>query len=199
MKKTAVLLYDTCCLFELTVALEMLKRAGKPVEYFSKSLSPIRTEEGMLVIADELIENISINDFDSILITGAQDAREAVEDSEILLFIEKFYKADAVIGAISIILDLHTQKIVGYDFSKSMDTSSVLRALDNAITTQKPAKGLIIHSDRGSQYTSKEYRKTIVSKSFQLSYSDKGCPYDNACIESFHAILKKNVYTLILL
>ncbi|WP_109840647.1 IS3 family transposase [Schnuerera ultunensis] len=49
------------------------------------------------------------------------------------------------------ILDLHTQKIVGYSFSKTMDTSLVLKALDNAITTQKPTKGLIIHSDRGSQ------------------------------------------------
>ena len=89
------------------------------------------------------------------------------------------------------ILDLHTQKIVGYSFSKTMDTSLVLRALDNAITTQKPTKGLIIHSDRGSQYTSKEYRKAVKLKEFKLSYSAKGCPYANACIESFHAILKK--------
>lgn len=72
-----------------------------------------------------------------------------------------------------------------------MDTSLILRALDNAITTQKPTKGLIIHSDRGSQYTSKEYRKAVESKEFRLSYSAKGCPYDNACIESFHAVLKK--------
>ena len=84
------------------------------------------------------------------------------------------------------ILDLHTQKIVGYSFSKTMDTSLVLRALDNAITTQKPGKGLIIHSDRGSQYTAKEYRKAVESKEFRLSYSAKGCPYDNACLESFH-------------
>ncbi len=89
------------------------------------------------------------------------------------------------------ILDLHTQKIVGYSFSKTMDTSLVLRVLDNAITTQKPPKDLIIHSDRGSQYTSKEYRKAVKPKQFKLSYSAKGCPYDNACIESFHAILKK--------
>ncbi len=89
------------------------------------------------------------------------------------------------------ILDLHTQKIVGYSFSKTMDTSLVLRALDNAITTQRPSKGLIIHSDRGSQYTSKEYRKAVETKEFRLSYSAKGCPYDNACIESFHAVLKK--------
>lgn len=40
-------------------------------------------------------------------------------------------------------------------------------------------------------YTSKEYRNAIESKEFKLSYSAKGCPYDNACIESFHAILKK--------
>jgi transposase InsO family protein len=89
------------------------------------------------------------------------------------------------------ILDLHTQKIVGYSFSKTMDTSLVLKALDNAITTQKPDKELIIHSDRGSQYTSREYREAVETAGFKLSYSAKGCPYDNACIESFHAVLKK--------
>lgn len=59
------------------------------------------------------------------------------------------------------ILDLHTKKIVGYSYSKTMDTSLVLKALDNAIVSQKPGKGLIIHSDRGSQYTSKEYRDAV--------------------------------------
>lgn len=53
------------------------------------------------------------------------------------------------------------------------------------------SKGLIIHTDRGSQYTPNEYRKVIESNKFQLSYSAKGCPYDNAYIESFHAVLKK--------
>ena len=72
-----------------------------------------------------------------------------------------------------------------------MDASLVLKALENAIVTQKPDKGLIIHSDRGSQYTSKEYREAVEKAGFKLSYSAKGCPYDNACIESFHAVLKK--------
>jgi putative transposase len=89
------------------------------------------------------------------------------------------------------ILDLHTKKIIGYSFSKVMNTEIVLKALDNAVATQKPSKGLIIHSDRGSQYTSSEYRKIVEGKEFKLSYSAKGCPYDNACIESFHATLKK--------
>ena len=72
-----------------------------------------------------------------------------------------------------------------------MDTSIVLKALDNAIAIQKPDKVLIIHSDRGSQYTSNEYREAVESSAFKLSYSAKGCTYDNTCIESFHALLKK--------
>lgn len=59
MKKTAVLLYNICCLFELAVALEMLQMAEKPVVYFAKDLKPIRTEEGMLIIADNIITSVA--------------------------------------------------------------------------------------------------------------------------------------------
>ena len=48
---------------------------------------------------------------------------------------------------------------------------------------------LILHSDRGSQYVSKAYREA--TERFQLSYSHKGYPYDNACIESFHSLIKR--------
>lgn len=92
------------------------------------------------------------------------------------------------------VLDLHTKKVVGYSFGKTMTTDLVLQALNNAIVTQKPSgNDLIIHSDRGSQYTSLEYRQKIANLGFKISYSAKGCPYDNACIESFHAILKKEL------
>lgn len=102
MKKTAVLLYDTCCLFELTVALEMLQMAEKPIVYFAKELKPIRTEEGMLVIADNAFEQLNVEEYDSLLITGATDAREMVEDRVAQEFVSKFYDAGALIGAISI-------------------------------------------------------------------------------------------------
>ena len=48
---------------------------------------------------------------------------------------------------------------------------------------------LIIHSDRGSQYVAKEYKK--VTENMQRSYSKKAFPWDNACIESFHSIIKR--------
>lgn len=89
------------------------------------------------------------------------------------------------------VLDLHTKKIVGYSFSKSMTTELVLQALANAIGVQQPEEGLILHTDLGSQYTSEDFEKAVKEAKIKQSFSRKGCPYDNACIESFHAILKK--------
>ncbi len=89
------------------------------------------------------------------------------------------------------VIDLHTRKIVGYSFGKSMTTDLIIRALDNAYTAQRPDEGLIFHSDLASQYTSLEFSKHTQNKGIMQSFSKKGCPYDNACIESFHAVLKK--------
>ena len=91
------------------------------------------------------------------------------------------------------VMDLHTKKIVGYSFSKTMTTELIIQALENAYHTQKPAKGLIFHSDLGTQYTSDTFAQTIKAFNMTHSFSYKGSPYDNACIESFHAILKKEV------
>ena len=91
------------------------------------------------------------------------------------------------------IMDLATNKIIGWSFSRTMDKSCVVSALHQAVTTQRPAKGVILHSDRGSQYTSHEYRGHLLQQGIRQSFSAKGCPYDNAPIESFHAILKKEL------
>jgi len=89
------------------------------------------------------------------------------------------------------VMDLHTKKIVGFAFDKNMTTDLIIRALDNAIKSQSPDEGLIFHSDLGSQYTSEEFSNYTFKNKIIQSFSKKGCPYDNACIESFHAILKK--------
>lgn len=88
-------------------------------------------------------------------------------------------------------MDLHTKKIVGYSFSRTMTTELIIKALENAYYTQKPGEGLIFHSDLGTQYTSDEFAKAIKKFKMTHSFSYKGSPYDNACMESFHAILKK--------
>lgn len=89
------------------------------------------------------------------------------------------------------VMDLHTRKIVGYSFSRSMTTDLIIKALENAYNAQKPGEGLIFHSDLGTQYTSAEFAKVIRKFKMTHSFSCKASPYDNACIEFFHAILKK--------
>lgn len=90
------------------------------------------------------------------------------------------------------VMDLYSRKIIGYAMSKSIDTALALQAVKNAIKLQKPTKPLILHSDLGCQYTSSAFKGYIDStKIITHSFSGKGCPYDNACIESFHASLKK--------
>jgi putative transposase len=87
-------------------------------------------------------------------------------------------------------MDLYSRKIVGWSIGLNMKTGLVLRALQMAINKRKPGIGLIIHSDRGSQYGSSEYRDVLKTYGFIQSMSRKGNCWDNACMESFYHILK---------
>ncbi|AIQ66732.1 transposase [Paenibacillus graminis] len=89
------------------------------------------------------------------------------------------------------VLDLCTREIVGWRLEERMTTDLVLGALDDAYKAKRPPKGLIHHSDRGSQYASADYRKRLKKYHMKASMSRKGNCYDNACIESFHSVLKK--------
>ncbi len=91
------------------------------------------------------------------------------------------------------ILDLYTKQIVGWHLSDHMKTDLVMDALKMAYAAKKPGEGLIHHSDRGSQYASKEYREQLKKYRMKASMSRKGNCYDNACIESFHSILKREL------
>ncbi len=62
--------------------------------------------------------------------------------------------------------DLHTKELVGYCLSSRMTADMVVQALQMAITRRKPTKGLIVHSDRGSQYCSHAYRELIAQHQF---------------------------------
>ncbi|MEG1709786.1 MAG: IS3 family transposase [Acinetobacter sp.] len=89
--------------------------------------------------------------------------------------------------------DLYTKQIVGYCLDERMTTHLVCNALKMAILNQKPQQGLIVHSDRGSQYCSHEYRNILEEYGFQDSMSKRGDCFDNAPIESFWGILKNEL------
>ena len=89
------------------------------------------------------------------------------------------------------VMDLFSKKIIGYAYGTSMTADLAVKAVENACLNVKVTEGIILHSDLGSQYTSHEFENLLSSKGMIHSYSRKGNPYDNACIESFHSVLKK--------
>jgi len=91
------------------------------------------------------------------------------------------------------VMDLFSRRIIGWQMSHRMTKELVLTALERAIRKQPPTEGLIHHSDRGSQYASHEYRALLQEYSIIGSMSRKGNCYDNACIESFHSLIKKEL------
>lgn len=72
-----------------------------------------------------------------------------------------------------------------------MTASLAVKALENACLNVKDTKGILMHSDLETQYTSQLFQEAMAEKGMIHSFSRKGNPYDNACIESFHSILKK--------
>ncbi len=91
---------------------------------------------------------------------------------------------------VSTVLDLYSRKIVGLSMDSRADTALVLASLAQAIIHRNPSKGLIIHSDRGSQYSSDAFINNAQTHAFMLSMSAKGNCYDNAAMESFFHTLK---------
>ena len=89
------------------------------------------------------------------------------------------------------VMDLYNREVIGYSTSKNIDTELVKRAIGNAIAKYPNVEGTIFHSDRGSQYVGAGFKNILNDNGMIQSMSRGGCPFDNSCIESFFACLKK--------
>jgi putative transposase len=92
------------------------------------------------------------------------------------------------------ILDLHSRRVVGWSMSSRMTSDLVVKALLMAVLLRRPPKGLIFHSDRGSQYCSHVVRRWAQRYGIRQSMSRKGDCWDNAPAESFFKTLKAEMY-----
>jgi putative transposase len=88
------------------------------------------------------------------------------------------------------VLDLGSKVIAGWSMSENIDAALVCSSLRSAVKKRRPPKGLLLHSDRGSQYASRHYRNLLESYGFVQSMSRKGNCWDNAPMESFFHSLK---------
>jgi putative transposase len=92
---------------------------------------------------------------------------------------------------LAVVIDLFGRKVIGWSIGSSLATELVSDALRTAIESRRPdGKRLLHHSDRGSQYTSDAYQKTLRTLGIECSMSHTGCCYDNAAMERFFWSLK---------
>lgn len=96
---------------------------------------------------------------------------------------------------VAAVMDLFSRRIVGLTMSDRMKDDLVISALQQAIIHRRPVEGLVHHSDRGSQYTSKDFRELLTKNCIVASMSGTGNCYDNAVIESFfHTLKTEHIY-----
>lgn len=91
--------------------------------------------------------------------------------------------------SVSCVMDLYARKIIDWTLADTMEVSTVIETINKAKACRNTDLPLIIHSDRGSQYISNAWREA--TEKMQQNYSHSGYPYDNACIESFHSLIKR--------
>ena len=90
------------------------------------------------------------------------------------------------------VIDLYNREIVGYSIGKEINAELVKAALGDALGRRvKVSERLIFHSDRGCQYSSKSFQTMLKINGIEGSMGRPGCPYDNACIESFFSSAKR--------
>ena len=91
------------------------------------------------------------------------------------------------------VIDLASRKVVGWAIADHMRTELVEEALSNAFLSRRPPAGVIFHSDRGSQYTSRDFAELAKANGVELSIGRTGECWDNAVAESFFATIKREL------
>lgn len=93
----------------------------------------------------------------------------------------------------AVIIDLYARRVVSWAMAERMTAELVCAALSMALWRRHRPKGVIVHSDRGSQYCSKDYQAMIAKQALLCSMSAKGNCYDNSVAESFFHTLKVEI------
>lgn len=101
-----------------------------------------------------------------------------------------YVKVSSSFCYICVVIDLFARKVVSYKCSSKIDAKLVIDTVESAYLNRQYPRGVLFHSDRGVQYTSKAFRQLLDRLNFTQSFSAKAHPYDNAVAESFFKYLK---------
>lgn len=95
---------------------------------------------------------------------------------------------------LSLVTDLYSRRIMGWDLSNSLEAAGSIRALTMALSYLKDNDELIHHSDRGVQYCSNDYVSILIANNVKISMAEQGNPYENAVAERINGILKNEFF-----
>ena len=177
--------------------------------YGSPKITKVLNKQGIKVSQKRVARRMKVLGLKSIIVKKYNhNGNKKVDDTNKKNLLEQNFKAEKPsekwVGDITyiytketgwtylaIVMDLFDLKVIGWSYGINMTAELVISAFKKAKIKREIVKGMIFHSDLGSQYTSKEYENLLQENNVKHSYSKKGYPYDNASMESFNAILKK--------
>ena len=177
--------------------------------YGSPKITKILNQQGIKVSQKRVARRMKVLGLKSIIVKKYNhNGNKKVDDTNKKNLLEQNFKAikpsEKWVGDITyiytketgwtylaIVMDLFDLKVIGWSYGINMTAELVISAFRKAKIKRGITEGMIFHSDLGSQYTSNEYENLLQENNVKHSYSKKGYPYDNASMESFNAILKK--------
>ncbi len=178
--------------------------------YGSPKITAILKRQGILVSQKRVARRMKILGIRSIVIKKYNHAGNTRNSDNIIRenLLNQDFKADRpgvkLVGDITyvytieygwtylaIVMDLFDLSVIGYSYDIRMTDDLTIKAMKNAYKSRNIEVNAIFHSDQGSQYISNDYEQLLKELNIKHSYSKKGYPYDNASMESFNSLIKK--------
>lgn len=101
-----------------------------------------------------------------------------------------YVRVGSTFSYLCVVIDLFARKVIAWNLSRKMDACFVIDTVNKALLQRKPTNSILFHSDRGTQYTSHQFRVFLDKNNFVQSFSNKSNPWDNAVVEAFFKFLK---------
>jgi putative transposase len=105
-----------------------------------------------------------------------------------------YLKVGAVYRYLAVVMDKYSRRVVGWSYGPRKDVALTLRALNNAVRSRRPRRGLVFHTDRGTEYAGTAFKERLTELGFTQSMNRPGKMTDNAFIESFFHSMKCDIY-----
>jgi len=105
-----------------------------------------------------------------------------------------YLKVGAVYRYLAVVMDKYSRKVVGWSYGPRKDVALTLRALNRAVQSRRAKRGLVFHTDRGTEYAATAFKERLAELGFVQSMNRPGKTTDNAFIESFFHSMKSDIY-----